>query len=82
MKKLLFTAAVLAIMGMSWGAMRPTPDYLKRATVYQVVLRNFTRDGNFTAATEMLEHVRAAGVDVVYLAPFVEMDCDMDETGG
>ena len=81
MKKLLFTAAVLAIMGMSWGAMRPTPDYLKRATVYQVVLRNFTRDGNFKAATEMLEHVRAAGVDVVYLAPFVEMDCDMDETG-
>ena len=63
------------------AAMRPTPEYLKRAVVYQVVLRNFTRDGNFRAATEMLDHVRSAGVDVVYLAPFVEMDCDMDPSG-
>ena len=73
--------AALAAAGLAQGAMRPTPDYLKRATVYQVVLRNFTRDGNFKAATKMLDHVRAAGVDVVYLAPFVEMDCDMDESG-
>ena len=81
MRKMLFCAVALAAIGMTWGAMRPTPEYLKRATVYQVVLRNFTRDGNFRAATEMLDHVRAAGVDVVYLAPFVEMDCDMDESG-
>ena len=47
--------------------MRPAPEYLKSAVVYQMVLRNFTRDGNFRAATEMLAHVRAAGVDVVYL---------------
>ena len=80
MKRLLL-AAVLSAALASTGAMRPTPDYLKKATVYQVVLRNFTRDGNFRAATEMLEHVKGAGVDVVYLAPFVEMDCDMDETG-
>ena len=80
MKRLLL-AAVLAAAFLAPGAMRPTPDYLKKATVYQVVLRNFTRDGNFRAATEMLEHVRSAGVDVVYLAPFVEMDCDMDESG-
>ena len=80
MKRLLLTAVLSAAL-VSPGAMRPTPDYLKKATVYQVVLRNFTRDGNFKAATEMLEHVKGAGVDVVYLAPFVEMDCDMDETG-
>ena len=63
------------------AAIRPTPAYLKKAVVYQVVLRNFTRDGNFKAATEMLDHVRSCGVDVVYLAPFVTMDCDMDESG-
>ncbi|MBP5227678.1 MAG: hypothetical protein J6336_09875 [Kiritimatiellae bacterium] len=68
-------------VGAAFGAMRPTPEYLKHAVVYQIVLRNFTRDGNFKAATEMLEHVRSAGVDVVYLSPFVEMDRDMDETG-
>ena len=61
--------------------MRPTPAYLKKAVVYQIVLRNFTRDGNFKAAAEMLDHVRSVGVDVVYLAPFVEMDRDMDRAG-
>ena len=71
----------LAVCDGLHGAMRPTPDYLKRATVYQIVLRNFTRDGNFKAATEMLDHVRSVGVDVVYLTPFVEMDRDMDESG-
>ena len=29
----------------------------------------------------MLDHVRSVGVDVVYVAPFVEMDCDMDRRG-
>ena len=77
---MLFCAALAAI-GMSWGAMRPTPAYLKRATVYQIVLRNFTRDGNFRAAAEMLDHVRAVGIDAVYLTPFVEMDRDMAQIG-
>ena len=56
-------------------------DPLKTAVIYQIVLRNFTRDGNFRAATEMLDHVRSIGVDAVYLSPFVEMDRDMDESG-
>ena len=28
------------------------PQYLKSAVVYQIVLRTFTREGNFKAATE------------------------------
>ena len=60
---------------------RPIPPYLKKAVVYQLVLRNFTREGTFAAATKMLEHVRSIGVDVVYVTPFVEMDRDMDESG-
>lgn len=80
MKRLLLLLPVAWATGLT-AAMRPTPDYLKSATVYQVVLRNFTRDGNFRAATEMLDHVRSIGVDVVYLAPFVEMDRDMDCAG-
>jgi glycosidase len=78
----LAAAAALSMAADSAFAMkRPVPEYLKHATVYQIVLRNFTRDGNFKAATAMLDHVRSTGVDVVYLTPFVEMDCDMDETG-
>lgn len=80
MKRLTLILAAMAILG-AQAAMRPVPDYLKRATVYQIVLRNFTRDGNFRAATEMLDHVRSIGVDIVYLSPFVAMDCDMDRSG-
>lgn len=57
------------------------PAYLKSAVIYQIGLRGFTRDGNFRAATEMLDHVRSIGVDIVYLTPFVEADRDMDRNG-
>ncbi len=50
--------------------------WLNKAVVYQIVLRNFTRDGNFRAAAAMLAHVRSLGADVVYLTPLVEMDRD------
>ena len=56
-------------------------QWLKSAVVYQIVLRNFTRDGDFRAAARMLDFVRSAGVDAIYLSPFVEMDRDMDERG-
>ena len=83
MKKLAMMIGAFAALAAAGtrGAMRPAPGYLKSATVYQIVLRHFTRDGNFKAATEMLDHVRSVGVDVVYLTPFVEMDRDMGETG-
>ena len=81
MKKLPILLLPLLLTLSAAAAMRPAPEYLKRGTVYQVVLRTFTRDGSFKAATKMLEHVRATGVDVVYLAPFVAMDCDMDRAG-
>lgn len=80
MKRLILILATLSSV-VATAAMRPTPDYLKRATAYQIVLRNFTRDGNFRAATEMLDHVRSVGVDIVYLTPFVAMDCDMNRSG-
>ena len=75
-----FVFAAGAVLPSS-AADRPIPEYLKRATVYQMVLRNFTREGTFKAAEAMLEHVRSAGVDIVYLTPFVEMDTDMDRDG-
>lgn len=78
---LVLTLAASLLPNALSSAPRPPQDYLKRAVVYQIVLRNFTRDGNFRAAAEMLDHVRSVGVDVVYLAPFVEMDRDMDRAG-
>lgn len=80
MKKAVFAVCLLCTVA-SPAALRPTPEYLKRAVIYQIVLRNFTRGGDFKAATEMLPHVRSTGADVVYLIPFVEMDRDMDQRG-
>lgn len=81
--RLLAIAIVAASVssGTASAAMHSVPEYLKSAVVYQIVLRNFTRDGDFKAATEMLDHVRSIGVDVVYLTPFVEADRDMDRSG-
>ena len=81
--KTAFVAALAALAQFAVPAAEGprVPDYLRKAVVYQLSLRTFTRDGNFRAAAEMLGHVRSAGVDIVYLLPFVEMDRDMDETG-
>jgi len=76
-----FVAAGIALISFKANAKRPVPEYLKSAVVYQIVLRNFTRGGDFKTATEMLDHVRSIGVDVVYVSPFVEADRDMDRTG-
>ena len=54
MKRILCSAVACLAAGLAMGAMRPTPEYLKSAVVYQIVLRNFTRDGNFKSATAML----------------------------
>ena len=79
MKRMLLLAVLLTAG--SLFARRPVPDFFRRAVVYQIALRTFTRDGNFRAATEMLDHVKGAGMDAVLLLPFVEMDLDMDERG-
>ena len=44
MKKHALALALLLGPGLL-GAMRPAPDYLKGAVVYQIALRNFTRGG-------------------------------------
>jgi len=77
---IVLSLGLIAAVSLS-AAMQPAPEYLKKAVVYQIVLRTFTREGNFKGATAMLDHVRSIGVDVVYVAPFVEMDRDMDPSG-
>ena len=80
MKRFFALGAVLLAFLPS-AAVTTTPDYLRRAVVYQIVLRNFTREGTFAAASEMLPHVKDCGADVVYLTPFVAMDTDPDRSG-
>ena len=42
--------------------------------IYEILLRSFTEEGTIKAATLRLKHIADLGVDIVYLAPFCEMD--------
>ena len=48
---------------------RDTPAWIRSAALYQVYLRNFTREGTFSAATPRLKAIRGLGFDIVYLTP-------------
>lgn len=56
---------------------KPAPDYLRSAVMYQLFLRPFTAGGTFESAAEMLPHLKETGVDVLYLCPFAQADDDM-----
>ncbi len=62
------------------GAARKAPGYLKKASIYQIFLRAFTREGTLAAAERMLPHVAGLGTAIVYLCPIALQDDDMDET--
>jgi glycosidase len=48
---------------------RDTPAWIRSAALYQVYLRNFTREGTFSAAIPRLKSIRELGFDIVYLTP-------------
>jgi cyclomaltodextrinase len=48
---------------------RDTPAWIRSAALYQVYLRNFTREGTFSAAVPRLKAIRELGFDLVCLTP-------------
>ena len=46
-----------------------TPQWLKSAALYQIYIRNFTREGTFASAVERLSQVRDLGFDIICLTP-------------
>ena len=44
--------------------------------VYQLALRTFTPEGTLRAATKLLPHVAALGVDILYVCPFYVQEND------
>ena len=48
---------------------RKSPDWLKRAVVYEVFPRNFSAAGNFDGITARLDELKDLGVDVLWLMP-------------
>lgn len=59
--------------------MKEILEELKKAVIYQIFLRSFTKEGTLKAAEEMLESVRDLGVDIIYLCSLCEADDDGDE---
>ncbi|MDY0214930.1 MAG: alpha-amylase family glycosyl hydrolase [Bacilli bacterium] len=43
--------------------------YLKNQTIYQIYVRNHTKEGTFTALISDLPRLKALGVDILYLLP-------------
>lgn len=49
-------------------------DAVRKAVIYQINLRAFTKEGTLKAAEQYLDDVAATGADIVYLCPIVMSD--------
>lgn len=47
----------------------PSPDWVKRAVIYEIFLRNFTPEGTFKAAQARLADLNALSVNTIWLMP-------------
>ncbi len=52
-----------------------TPDWVKNAVIYQVNVRQFTKEGTFKAFAEHIDRIAALGVDMVWFMPIYPL-CD------
>jgi glycosidase len=50
-------------------ATRKSPDWLRRAVVYEIFPRNFSQEGTLNAITARLDELKDLGVDVLWLMP-------------
>jgi len=48
---------------------RTSPDWLRRAVVYEIFPRNFSKEGDFNAITARLDELKHLGVDILWLMP-------------
>jgi cyclomaltodextrinase len=50
---------------------KDTPKWLKNCVIYEVFTRNFANAGTFNDVYNDLERIKALGVDIVWLMPFL-----------
>lgn len=55
---------------------RKSPEFLKKAIIYQIFLRAFTSEGTLKSAEKRLPHLAETGVNLLYLCPVVLADDD------
>jgi glycosidase len=59
----------MTILAFSSFAQRYTPDWAQNATIYEINVRQFSKDGTFTQVTKQLPRLKSMGVDIVWLMP-------------
>ncbi len=59
----------LELMQRNDRAMKTTPTDLRKRTMYQVFVRNHTKDGTFKALIADLDRIKDLGTDILYLLP-------------
>jgi glycosidase len=67
LRSILFTALVL--FAFSSVAQLNTPDWAQNATIYEINVRQFSKDGTFAQVTKQLPRLKAMGVDILWLMP-------------
>lgn len=77
----LLLAAPLAsasAQGLSFGSQdaRPSPPWLARATIYELWLNAFSKEGNLRGAIPGLKHIADLGATIVYLGPIARRPAD------
>ncbi len=66
-KSILLTA--LLFFALASSAQRNTPDWAQNATIYEINVRQFSKDGTFAQVSKQLPRLKAMGVDIIWLMP-------------
>ncbi len=71
---LLASPTLLFAQNLDFGARpaRPVPAWLERATIYEVWLNAFSKEGNLRGAIPRLQQVADLGATVIYLGPIAK----------
>ncbi len=66
--------AATSVQDLSFGGMeaRPAPMWLSRASIYEVWLNVFSKEGNLRGAIPGLQHIADLGATIVYLGPIAK----------
>lgn len=66
-KKFIFSALLLVAHG-SFAQLN-TPKWVANATIYEINVRQFSKEGTFKAVEEQLPRLQKMGVDIIWLMP-------------
>src|SRR5947209_2857666 len=55
---------------------RPVPEWLHSASIYELWLNAFSKDGNLRGAIPGLKHIADLGATIVYLGPIAKRSAD------